>query len=130
MHDRKILSLMAVAAIVFLVTNSASASDNRAGSPPPKTGFPTFGPSDNGAQLRRSLAPQGLLTQAGLDCDATGLGGGTCPTLQHCMNSCAVIYDIDMVFCATVGMPWIGQCIINASDRWAQCRRNCSGDYG
>jgi len=130
MRENGILRLATFAAVALLVTNSANASDQWAGPSSADAGVPAFVLPDDGLSVRRSVAPPGLLKKVRLDCDATGLGGGTCPSLQRCMNSCALVFDIEMVFCATVGMPWVGQCIINASDRWAQCRRDCGGDYG
>lgn len=129
MREYGIQKLVALSVVAFLVTSSASASDRPAGRLRAETVHPTLGLSEKGGLLRRSLAPPGVLKQVRLECDVAGVGGGSCPTHQHCINSCTAIFDLEMVFCAAVGIPWIGQCIINASDRWAQCRRDCNADY-
>lgn len=125
----KIVSRIAVVAAVFILAadgvgaSTEPASYKHAGR---DVTSPPAVPRNVGPP--RSTAPQGLLQPARLECLDTGLGG-SCPTLQHCLNSCVVIFDVEMALCFAVGAPWIGQCIINASDRWAQCRRDCTSDY-
>lgn len=129
MGRKTVARIVAVAATMLLAMNSASASTGRyAAGDPLADGDWAEGLTPGRFEARRSIAPPGTIPLARLDCMDAGVGG-SCPSLQKCLTSCVVVFDLDMAFCAAVGMPWIGQCIINASDRWAQCRRDCTGDY-
>lgn len=74
--------------------------------------------------------PRSRWQTAQLACDATGLGGGSCPSYERCIEGCYLDFEIEVGICVALGAAFASNCIGIAANGLRQCKRDCAGRLG
>ena len=97
---------------ILLIALSHSAVANV----PPAAGSPSVVYSVARPLAGDSSAPHSHWQSAQLTCDVTGLGGGSCPSYERCIEGCYLDFEIEVGICVGLGVAFASNCIGIASN--------------